>query len=338
MVTQNSGKLMENYNLIQKILHDILLSNRFIKKSLFEIEKIFYLKKSNLKVTNSNHLFITGLPRSGTTILLNFFYNTDKFTSLLYKNMPFVMSPNLFDKFNKEKKFEKKERPHKDGIYVDLNSPESFDEIFFSSFSEKEIINEFPNYLKLILLNSKNTRYLSKNNFNYKRIGLILSILPQSIFLLPFRDPIQHSKSLLMQHEHFLKLQNKNSFIKRYMNYLGHKEFGLLHKSWNEPIKYKNISHINYWLEQWYLFYSNLFSKFKENNNCYFVKYESLNSFGSNENISVKFDVKFNSNFKFNIKIRNINENFDIELLNKAKKLYSNMESYEINNSFLQNN
>ena len=135
---------------------------------------------------------------------------------------------------------------------------------------------------------------MSKNNFNYKRIGLILSILPQSIFLLPFRDPIQHSKSLLMQHEHFLKLQNKNSFIKRYMNYLGHKEFGLLHKSWNEPIKYKNISHINYWLEQWYLFYSNLFSKFKENNNCYFVKYESLNSFGSNENISVKFDVKFN--------------------------------------------
>ncbi len=329
---------MENYNIIQKTLHDILLSTSFIKKSVFEIEKLSFLKKNQENISLSKHLFISGLPRSGTTILLNFLFSTNQFTSLTYRNMPFVMAPNLFNIFQNQKNFEKKERFHNDGIYFDLDSPESFDEIFFSSFADNEIIEEFPKYLKLVLLNKKNNRYLSKNNFNYKRIGLILSILPQSIFLLPFRDPIQHSKSLLIQHEHFLKLQNKNSFIKRYMNYLGHKEFGLLHKSWNEPIKYKNISHINYWLEQWYLFYSNLFSKFKENNNCYFVKYESLNSFGSNENISFKFDVKFNNNFKFNIKIRNINENFDIELLNKAKKLYSNMESYEINNSFLQNN
>ena len=62
---------MNNYNFLQKQLHLITLGNRLIKKSLFEIEKNIFLKKDNLN--NSEHIFITGLPRSGTTSLLNFF-------------------------------------------------------------------------------------------------------------------------------------------------------------------------------------------------------------------------------------------------------------------------
>ena len=60
---------MQNYNFIQKLLHDIVLSNKFINKSLFEIEKLIKLKKNN--IDKNSHIFITGLPRSGTTILLN---------------------------------------------------------------------------------------------------------------------------------------------------------------------------------------------------------------------------------------------------------------------------
>ena len=40
---------MENYNFYQRFLHDFILGNSFIKKSLFEIEKLIYLKKLNLK-------------------------------------------------------------------------------------------------------------------------------------------------------------------------------------------------------------------------------------------------------------------------------------------------
>ena len=36
---------MQNYNSIQKFLHDIVLGKKFINKSLYEIEKIFFLKK-----------------------------------------------------------------------------------------------------------------------------------------------------------------------------------------------------------------------------------------------------------------------------------------------------
>jgi hypothetical protein len=39
------------------------------------------------------------------------------------------------------------------------------------------------------------------------------------------------------------------------MNYLGHNEFGLNHKPWNDPINYQDRGKIDYWLEQWSLFY-----------------------------------------------------------------------------------
>ena len=218
---------MQNYSKIQKFLHDLVLSKKFINKSLFELEKIIYLKNKEIK--NQNHIFITGLPRSGTTSLLNFIYSSDHYASLTYKNMPFILSPN-FSKLFYKKNIPMKERLHEDGITFDLNSPEALDEIFFDN-EEKFIKNEMLNYIKLILISENKNRYLSKNNLNYKRINLINSILPNSLFLITIREPIQHAYSMLNQHLHFSKLQKENDFIRRYMNYLGHKEFGLNHIS-----------------------------------------------------------------------------------------------------------
>ena len=142
---------MQNYNFIQKLLHDIVLGNKFINKSLFEFEKFFYLKNSDIK--NHLHIFISGLPRSGTTSILNFIYSFNQHASLTYKNMPFVLSPNFSNLFNK-KNILKKERLHGDGITYDINSPEALDEIFFKN-DEKFIKNELLNYLQLILFSKK---------------------------------------------------------------------------------------------------------------------------------------------------------------------------------------
>ena len=60
---------MINYNFIQKLLHDIYLKNKFIKKSLYEIEKIVFLDSEVKNLENANHVFITGLPRSGSTLI-----------------------------------------------------------------------------------------------------------------------------------------------------------------------------------------------------------------------------------------------------------------------------
>jgi len=315
---------MQNYSNIQKFLHDFVFSKKFINKSLFEIEKIIYLK--DIQIKDQSHIFITGLPRSGTTTLLNFLYLSNQYASLTYKSIPFVFSPNFSKLFNK-KNISKKERIHGDGITYDINSPEAFDEVFFNT-GDDFIKNELVNYIQLICLSENKSKYLSKNNLNYKRIDSINSMLLNSIFLIPIREPLQHAYSLLNQHLLFSKLQKKDDFIRRYMNYLGHNEFGLNHKPWNNPIHFNDLNNINYWLEQWSLFYQNILDKYKLYNNCHFVIYEELNKPNYVEKILRKIHLKKNksikSNYFINSNKKKINIKYDENNYNKANLIYEN--------------
>ena len=263
---------MQYYSKTQKFLHDLVLSKNIINKSLFEIEKVICLK--NMDIKDQNHIFITGLPRSGTTSLLNFIYSSNQYASLTYKSMPFIFSPN-FSKFFNNKNISKKERIHNDGITYDMNSPEAFDEVFFKT-DEKFIKKELVNYIQLICLSENKIKYLSKNNLNYNRIDLISNFFPNCNFLISIREPLQHSYSLLKQHLNFSNLQKNDDFIRRYMNYLGHNEFGLNHKPWNNPVNYHDLSGLNYWLEQWSLFYQNIINQYQFYKNCHFIFYEEL--------------------------------------------------------------
>lgn len=317
---------MQNYSGIQQFLHDFVLKKKFINKSLFELEKIFYLR--NIEVEKQSHVFITGLPRSGTTSLLNFIYSSTEYVSLTYKNMPFVLSPNFSKIFNK-KNISKKERMHRDGINYDMNSPEAFDEIFFNN-DKKFIEDEIINFITLILIAGNKNKYLSKNNLNYKRIKLILNLLPNSVFLIPIREPLQHSYSLLSQHLHFSKLQEKNDFIRRYMNYLGHNEFGLNHISWNNPINFEDTRNINYWLEQWKFFYQNILNQYQYNENCHFVIYEKLSNATYIKNLLNEINLNENKNIDLNyFKIpdkQKINLKYSQRVYEDASDIYKNFK------------
>ena len=317
---------MQNYSGIQQFLHDFVLKKKFINKSLFELEKIFYLR--NIEVEKQSHVFITGLPRSGTTSLLNFIYSSTEYVSLTYKNMPFVLSPNFSKIFNK-KNISKKERMHRDGINYDMNSPEAFDEIFFNN-DKKFIEDEIINFITLILIAGNKNKYLSKNNLNYKRIKLILNLLPNSVFLIPIREPLQHSYSLLSQHLHFSKLQEKNDFIRRYMNYLGHNEFGLNHISWNNPINFEDTRNINYLLEQWKFFYQNILNQYQYNENCHFVIYEKLSNATYIKNLLNEINLNENKNIDLNyFKIpdkQKINLKYSQRVYEDASDIYKNFK------------
>ena len=315
---------MKNYSNIQKFLHDFIHSKKIINKSLFELEKLIYLKNKDIK--NQSHVFITGLPRSGTTSLLNFLFSSGEYASLKYRNMPFVLSPNLSKLFHK-KNITKKERLHGDGIDFDNNSPEAFDEIFFDN-NEEFVKNEIVNYIQLISLSNNKTKYLSKNNLNYKRVDLIQSIFPNSIFLIPIREPLQHANSLLNQHLHFSQLQKEDDFIRRYMKYLRHNEFGLDHKPWNKPIHFNDLNNINYWLEQWNLFYDFIYKKLQSYENCYFVIYEELVNPNYVEKILKQINLKKDKNidlhFFRNSNKKDLNIEYDMDIFKESQLLYQN--------------
>ena len=317
---------MQNYNKSQQFLHDFVLKNKFINKSLFELEKIIYLK--NIEIIDQPHIFITGLPRSGTTILLYFLYSSNEYASLTYKSMPFILSPNFSNLFHK-KKMIKKERMHGDGITYDIDSPEALDEVFFNT-GDDFIKNELVNYFQLVCLSQNRIKYLSKNNLNFNRIDLISKFFPNCNFLIPIRDPLQHSFSLLRQHLHFSELQKKDDFIRRYMNYLGHNEFGLNHKPWNQPINYQELDKIDYWLEQWFLFYRNILNKYQSYKNCHFVVYEKLTDANYLKKLLKKINFSkiedIDINYLKNLNKEKINTYYSKDIFENANKLYNNFK------------
>ena len=194
---------MNNYSWLQQKLHQIALSSTFMREMMFDVENSLISTNQN----DDNHVFVSSLARSGTTILLNALYESDEFASLSYQDMPFILAPNLWSKisFNK-KNIDLVERAHGDGIKVSTKSPEAFEEVFWMTFAEdNEYTKEkFKKYIQLINYRYEKKRYLSKNNQNIRRIELISKIFPHSKILVSFRNPIQHSYSLLSQHKRFI--------------------------------------------------------------------------------------------------------------------------------------
>ena len=266
---------MNNYSWLEQKLHEFALSSKFMREVTFDFES------TNISSTceNEHHIFITGLARAGTTILLNALYKSDVFASLSYADMPFVLAPNLWSKISFIKKdLELKERAHGDGIKVSKESPEAFEEVFWKTFEDDEELKEkFRIYISNIVFKYKKQRYLSKNNQNIRRIELISSIFTKSKILVPFREPIQHAYSLLSQHRKFIEESKNDKFISKYMKWIGHTEFGPnyipIH---NQNLNFQNDLEINHWIEQWYLTYRHSFESLKNQKNVKFISYEKL--------------------------------------------------------------
>lgn len=292
---------IKDYNYFSKLLHKLVLGNRFILNSLFDLDNFIYRSKINLEQKRFNsHIYISGLARSGTTILLRSLYDTNKFASLTYNDMPFILSPNLWSKINNTSSSKNyKYASQNTKIKVKIESPEAFEEVFWKLFSGKkynskeflniidhneEVLKMYEKFINLILLRYDKDLYISKNNNNILRLDCIKEIFPNSIIIVPYRDPIQQSISLLNQHKYFLELNKKDYFSKKYTDYLGHYEFGENHKKFNlseeflRDYKYNNDPlSLNYWLVQWGKVYSHVLkSNEKKNIKILFLGYENL--------------------------------------------------------------
>jgi len=320
---------MNNYNFWQQLLHRIALSSRFMRETMFEIEKSAFLKKSKIEVKNP--VFVTGLARAGTTILLEAIHASGKFASLSYSDMPFLMAPSLWKKISKRDESQQKiERAHGDGIMVNTNSPEAFEEVFWQTFTQQHGEDQLENYVKLILHSYQKLRYLSKNNQNVNRIDILQKVLPSAKILIVFKDPINHASSLLKQHIKFSKAQQEDSFIKDYMDWIKHSEFGLSYQPiTSENLRYTNPDCIDHWLEQWYLLYDKLIKSHEEISNVAFVNGDLLYSEGSWQKISTFLSIR-SYDFEFKDMRRSIEVDCNQELHQKCKTLHNKLNKISI--------
>lgn len=286
------------YSFSSRLLHRIALQSKIIAEISFDIENMVFSKKGH-KFTE-NPVFISGLARSGTTMLMRYLHETGEFRSLTYQDMPFVLMPNLWKKLSFRKSgSELKERAHKDGILVSLESPEAFEEVFWRIFTgnqyiykdrlkllktNNEVLNKFRDFVWNALLSSDQPdrlRYLSKNNNNILRLAHIKKCFPEARIVIPFRDPLQHALSLLNQHTHFSGIQQEDKFSLDYMNWLGHFEFGLNQKPFdlNNDDTFKAMentpkSELDFWLLSWKNYYG--FALENPEDFCLFFCYEEF--------------------------------------------------------------
>jgi hypothetical protein len=319
---------MNSYSWLQQKLHQTVLSTQFMREITFDVENSAISKKQY----TDNHVFVSGLARSGTTILLNALYESNEFASLSYQDMPFVLAPNLWSKLSFSKKdSDFVDRAHGDGIKVSPESPEAFEEVFWMTFNEsdEDTKETFKTYVQLINQKYHKERYLSKNNQNIRRLELISAIFPHSKMFISYRNPIQHAYSLLSQHKRFIEGSKKNRFISNYMKWIGHTEFGPNYIPINNKnLCFKDDLDINHWLEQWYLAYNNCFRTLKDRKNIYFICYEQLCS--SKEywlDILKMLDINETYDFEFKESQKSISLEIDDGISSKGLSLYTELSN-----------
>ena len=123
----------------------------------------------------------------------------------------------------------------------------------------------------------KPLRYLSKNNNNILRLTVLHKAFPDATIIIPFRDPIQQAVSSHRQHAHFIERHKQDSFSRKYMDWLGHFEFGSHHK----PFAFFSSKHSNYtpenieyWIEYWIHVHQYLVGTAPDT--CIFLSYDQL--------------------------------------------------------------
>ncbi|KXJ54874.1 MAG: hypothetical protein AXW12_01545, partial [Thalassospira sp. Nap_22] len=192
-------------------------------------------------------IFIAGLARSGSTILLETLAGHADAATHRYRDYPPVFTPWLWNRFvdlAPGKKNVAVERTHADGINVTPESPEAFEEMIWMAFfnnlheigksnvldghiSNPAFEQFYRDHIRKLIHVRGGQRYVSKANYLVTRMEYLLSIFPDARFVLPVRDPVWHIASLIKQHKLFCAGEADNPRAIAHMQRVGHYEFGL---------------------------------------------------------------------------------------------------------------
>src|SRR3546814_6546092 len=110
--------------------------------TLFRSQRASKAGEAVPEVIAGEHVFVTGLARAGTTVMLRHLHRSGAFRSLTYRDMPFVLAPNLWQRFSArwQERQEERLRAHGDRLMVNADSPEALEEVFWRIFTGREYI------------------------------------------------------------------------------------------------------------------------------------------------------------------------------------------------------
>ncbi|MDA0932186.1 MAG: sulfotransferase [Planctomycetota bacterium] len=292
------------YGVLDRLLHRLAFSTFQAQLGLADLESALFRKELR-KVDGSRPVLITGLPRSGTTALLGAFASTQTFAAHTYRDMPFVLCPMLWGTLAKpfRRRDNPRERAHADGIQISLDSPEAFEEVLWKTFfperyrggtlpvwqdaKRRDFAKAFRDHSRRIVALRRRRgrhprRYVSKNNLNLARIPVLWDALPDARVLVPFRDPIQHAASLRHQHVRFAEMHAGDPFARRYMEAIGHYDFGANLR----PIDFDGWigatpdlpgpEHLAYWVRYWIATYRHVLHHEASRKRLGLIRFEAL--------------------------------------------------------------
>lgn len=282
--------LVGEHSALDRFLHRLVLESTSVSELLADLESGYFKNVAPRK----DAVYVTGLARCGSTSLLRALHASRAFACLTYRDMPFVIAPNLWQHIVGHQGVTSvgRERAHGDGISEDRDSPEGLEEVFWRKelgdvYIRKDSlrVHEVPAaslqrlrlYQSLICARYRSTRYLAKNNNLMLRIRSLAPRTKDCYYLVLFRHPRAHAESLLRQH---LRFSAPSGFARDYMRWLVHHEFGAGHR----PFRFSGSTPstllpnmLDYWFERWIDAYSYLLDVVSDNpTNTLPVHYERL--------------------------------------------------------------
>ena len=214
-------------------------------------------------------IFIAGLARSGSTILLETLAACPGVATHQYRDFSFIFILYWWRKFlawTAKKAEVPRERAHRDGLEVTSASPEAMEEILWMAFfdhihdpSASNILDGathnppferfFRDHVRKLLAADKAARYASKGNYNLTRLEYLLKLFPDARVILPIRHPIAHIASLAKQHALYVAGEREDPRALLHMQRSGHFEFGLDRRPINPGNDSVTAEVLNLWRE-----------------------------------------------------------------------------------------
>ena len=225
-------KSESRYSFLDRTLHRLAFSTIEIQKGLADLEDRVY-GRNLARIEIDRPVFITSLPRAGTTLLLDVIASTGSFGSHTYRDLPFVLIPLLWDTVSggvRRQNESEIERAHGDGMTISYDSHEAFEEVLWRAYWPHKYVEDriltwgakdhdphdefdgfFRSHVRKLLFLRGATRYVSKNNANISRIPKLLATFPDAQVLVPFRRPVDQAVSMWRQHQNFMQIHTERT-------------------------------------------------------------------------------------------------------------------------------